>query len=322
MKVNDAIEDDAGAEHCLFELAVQVQAAAALGWAGVTVSDAERRRRARQFADVVDGFATPVRPYLRAVLGRWRTDRFVRRQIRNARRHPADPPITPVQRVAAFTDSRGRRLPVTVAGTELHNLVRPTIAVAWFIPAAGAALAARPQWRERIAAGDRPAARAFAQEVRRLSPFVPVLVARARTRQDVLGLRVPRGGLVVLDVHGTTHDPHVWTHPDSFDPERLLHGVPEPDALIPQGGGSVESGHRCPGEEVVLGTLEVAIVALARRPELLPPPSPTGPAHYSTLRRVPPAVRARHHRRRSVGRVRRLLLPRTPRAEDGAACGS
>jgi cytochrome P450 len=41
---------------------------------------------------------------------------------------------------------------------------------------------------------------AFAQEVRRLHPFVPVLAARARCAQDVLGVPVPRGGLVVLDV--------------------------------------------------------------------------------------------------------------------------
>jgi hypothetical protein len=76
-----------------------------------------------------------------------------------------------------------------------------------FVAFAGRALHEHPGWRTRIAEGDREALSAFVHEVRRLYPFVPVLAARAGDRQDVLGVAVARGGLVVLDVHGTDHDP-------------------------------------------------------------------------------------------------------------------
>jgi fatty-acid peroxygenase len=79
----------------------------------------------------------------------------------------------------------------------------------------------------------------------------------------VLGNRVPRGGLVVLDVHGTDHDPAHWPDPDRFDPDRFLRGSVEPDALVPQGGGDVATGHRCPGEGVTLTMIAIAARALA-----------------------------------------------------------
>jgi fatty-acid peroxygenase len=128
-----------------------------------------------------------------------------------------------------------------------------------------------PEWRARIAGGDAAALDAFVQEVRRLYPFVPVLAARARRAQDVLGVPVPRGGLVVLDVHGTTHDPQHWPDPDRFDPDRFLRGPMDADALVPQGGGDVATGHRCPGEGVTLTMLAVAVRAMAGQPRSFPP---------------------------------------------------
>ncbi|MFL5911114.1 MAG: cytochrome P450 [Gaiellaceae bacterium] len=150
------------------------------------------------------------------------------------------------------------------------NFIRPTVAVAWYVAFAGKALNEHPQWRERIADGDESALGAFAQEVRRLYPFTPVLAAKARRKQEVLGHVLPRGGLVVLDVYGTMHDPRAWADPESFDPTRFLTGAFDPDTLIPQGGGDVATGHRCPGESVVLAMLTVAIRALSRLPHTQP----------------------------------------------------
>ena len=242
----------------LFDEAVQVLAAAVLPWAGVPVRDGPRR--ARQLATVVDGFASPGAPYARAVAARASLDRWSRGLVRRTRAGALDPPPGTALRVVADSG-----LPVRAAGTELLNVVRPTIATAWYVAYAGRALAEHPRWRERVGT-DHAAAYAFAQEVRRLAPFVPVLAARAREAQDVLGVPVPRGGLVVLDVHGTDHDPAWWLHPDVFSPERFLaraYCPVEPDALVPQGGGSAEGGHRCPGESVVLTMLMSAVRALA-----------------------------------------------------------
>ena len=49
-----------------------------------------------------------------------------------------------------------------------------------------------------------------------------------------------------------------------FRPERFLGSEPVvADALVPQGGGSVVDGHRCPGEDPVLGILACSSTALA-----------------------------------------------------------
>ncbi len=83
-------------------------------------------------------------------------------------------------------------------------------------------------------------------------------------------MRVPRGGVVVLDVYGTLHDPAHWEDPDEFRPERFLAGPVDPDLLVPQGGGDLATGHRCPGEDVVLAMLVVALRVLAGLPLVVP----------------------------------------------------
>src|SRR4051794_8656769 len=255
----------------LFDEAVEVLAASVLPWAGVPVDARELPRLARQLATVLDGFATPGPAYARAVLARLRAGRWAKRLVRRTRAGQNRPaPGTALHAAAEARDPKGKLLPERVAATTLLNVVRPTVAVAWFVAFAGKALHENPQWRDRIAAGDAAALDAFAQEVLRLYPFVPVLAARARSAQDVLGNRVPRGGLVVLDVHGTDHDPAHWIDPDRFDPNRFLQGEVERDALVPQGGGDVTTGHRCPGEGVTLTMIAVAARALAGHTDQVP----------------------------------------------------
>jgi fatty-acid peroxygenase len=269
-----------GAPVRLFDEAVQVLGAAVLPWAGIPVTSAELPHRAQQLADIVDGFGTPGRPFARAALARAQLGRWAAglvRQTRLGQIHPA--PGTALHAVATTRDLRGRPLPARVAGVALLNFVRPTVAAAWYVAFAGLALHEHPEWRHRLAdPGSEPdlgaAERvvvAFAQEVRRRYPFVPVLAAVAREDQDVLGVPVPRGGLVVLDVHGTDHDPAHWPDPDRFDPDRFLTGPIDPDTLVPQGGGDVATGHRCPGEDVVLTMIAVAARTLTRLDYTLPP---------------------------------------------------
>ncbi|MEF3837753.1 hypothetical protein P0Q08_08460, partial [Campylobacter jejuni] len=76
-----------------------------------------------------------------------------------------------------------------LAGVELQNSIRPLIAVARFVAFAARFLHENPEWRHRIHAetsergelAGGPLAVAFAQEVRRVAPFVPMLPGRALT---------------------------------------------------------------------------------------------------------------------------------------------
>ncbi|SDQ47573.1 cytochrome P450 [Quadrisphaera sp. DSM 44207] len=255
----------------LFDEAVHVIARSVVPWAGVPLAPRQLERRARQMATVVDGFGKPGPAFPRAAVQRWLLDRWAAGLVRRTRRgRLAPPPGTALHELASGRDRRGRLLPARTAGVELLNVLRPTVAVSWFVAFAAVALHEHPQWRRRIADGDEAALEAFAQEVRRRYPFVPALAARARHAQDVLGVRVPRGGYVVLDVHGTDHDPAHWPDPDRFDPERFLTGRVDPDALVPQGGGDVATGHRCPGEGATVAVLSAAVRVLARTPHALP----------------------------------------------------
>jgi fatty-acid peroxygenase len=254
----------------LFDEAVQVLGASVLSWAGVPVPRAERAHRARQLASVVDGFASPSPAWLRAARDRIALDRWATRLVRRARRGDLRPPPgTALHAVARATREDGRPLPARAAAVALLNVVRPTVAVAWFVAFAAVALHEQPQWRRRILDDER-ALIAFAHEVRRRYPFVPVLAAKARRRQDVLGVPLRRGGLVVLDVHGTDHDPASWPDPDRFDPGRFLDGPVDAAALVPQGGGDVVTGHRCPGEDVTLTMIATAVRVLAGLDRTLP----------------------------------------------------
>lgn len=260
-----------GRPFVLFDEAVLVITAAVFPWAGIPAGPDDGARRARQLAAVLDGFARPGPSYLRAVAARRRLDRWATGLIRAARdcRHPARPG-TPLDVMTQAREPDGRLLTPRSAGVALLNVVRPAVAVAWFVAFAAVALAHQPHWRDRIAAGDDAALGAFAQEVRRRYPFVPVLAARARTGQDVLDVDVPAGGYVVLDVHGTDLDPAHWPDPHRFDPGRFLGPPPAPGTLVSQGGGAVRTGHRCPGEDVTLVLLEEAVRRLALTPFELP----------------------------------------------------
>jgi fatty-acid peroxygenase len=239
--------------------------------------------RGRQLATIVDGFGRPGPPMLRAAAARARLQLWARSLIVQTRRgqlHSA--PGSALQLAASATDARARPLPARTAATEFLNIVRPTVAVAWFVVFAAYSLAEHPEWRERIAAGDAAATTAFAQEVRRTTPFAPALAARAPQQQDVLGCPLGKGGYVVLDVFGTLHDADSWPDPGRFDPSRFERSF-DADALVPQGGGDTATGHRCPGEPLAMTLLEQALSMLARRPECLP----TKPAQVN-LRQMPP----------------------------------
>ena len=248
----------------LFDELASLYGQAALAWAGIEISDESANRLSRELALIVDGFGIRGTNYPRAVLARVRAHRWAKAMVDRVRRGDETTPSGSALDVIARST-----LTPTEAATELLNVVRPTVAVAYFGAFAAHALARHPSSRQRLAQGDHDELRAFEHEVRRYYPFVPLLAGRLRR-----DLQWDRGELrprdwIILDVQGTNRDPDNWADPDEFRPERFLDQsghVIEPDAweYVPHGGGHVESGHRCPGESLAAAILEVTLERLSR----------------------------------------------------------
>jgi fatty-acid peroxygenase len=255
----------------VFSAAVTAFGGSIIEWAGIEEPERAMAQHAQWMADIVDGFGSVGPAYIKALIARRRCDRWAAGLIRSERNSGAAPSGSWLHQVASFVDEGGQELSERTAAVELLNVLRPTVAVAWLTAFAALALDEHPSWRPRLAAtgpGESPSgeecARAFAHEVRRYYPFVPVLAARARHDFEFAGHRVGEGQRVLLDVHGTNHGED-WPNPWSFDPGRFIDTDPcDIAAFVPQGGGPRETGHRCPGEGVSNGLVALAVEELAK----------------------------------------------------------
>jgi fatty-acid peroxygenase len=259
-------------EVVLHEEAARVLTRAVCGWAGVPLPDAEVPAVARDLVSLVDGFGSAGPRHLRARRARGRRERRLARLVEDVRRGAAAVPAGSAVEVASYhRDAEGRPLDARVAAVELINMIRPTVAISWFVAFSGHALALWPAYRERLAAGDAAFAEAWAHEVRRFYPFAPFLGGRTPAALDVGGERLPEGAMVLLDVFGQCHDGELFAEPYAFRPERFLDREIGAFDLVPQGGGDPRTGHRCPGEQITVAVLSALAGRLARLDADLPP---------------------------------------------------
>lgn len=252
-----------GREVDLHDELVTTYGAAVLRWAGIELTGRRADEVSRRLAEIVDGFGFAWPAYARAWRSRRWAERWARRVVGDVRSGRATPPDASVLRRIADSDLDER-----TAAVELLNVLRPTVAVAWLGVFAALALArASVDERERLRSPSAVHERyAFAQEVRRTTPFVPALTAIARRDARVSGTRVRAGDRLLLDVIGIDHHADHWPKPHQFRPDRFL----DRDALtaaaafdlVPQGGGH-PSGHRCPGESLTARLLSETVRVLA-----------------------------------------------------------
>ena len=247
----------------------------ALRWCGIETADAAPRLRCEEFEAMIGGAALVGPRHWRARMLRRRSEAWAREVIRAARAGAA-PADSPLAHVAQHRDPSGLALPRAVAAVELLNLLRPIVAVGRFIVFSAHAMVTRP---EALAAlPDTPEALDWwGDEVRRLYPFFPVIGGRVRTGFDFDGHGFGPGDWVLLDLFGTDTDPDAWPDPLRFDPMRHARAR-DPFAFVPQGAGSMEGGHRCPGEALTAKLVAEATALLrASRPEA--PPQDLGIPH-------------------------------------------
>jgi len=242
----------------IFHDAVTVHAAAVLEWAGVLASETYAGLD-RDLIAMVDGFGSVGLRHVRARRARKRTDAWAKTLIRDVRSGRVQVPGTALAAIAEYRGRDGELLPPKVAGVELLNVLRPTVAVAYFVAFTAHALTEQPGLRDKLRGADDALLESFAHEVRRHYPFVPMLAAKVRRAVTFHGHRLRRGRRVILDVYGMLHDPQWWSDPGSFDTERFLGSDPDPFTFVPQGGGDPATGHRCPGERVAIELIKTAV---------------------------------------------------------------
>lgn len=244
---------------------------AAFRWAGIPTDDAQMEKRAAQYSHLLDTFGSPTKNVL-AQVDRKRLDSYFKKLIQDIRLGEVKvDPNSVVAHMANLKDEKGELVDAKIAGIELQNLTRPTVAVSRFAAFAAVALVQNPDWAEKVRAAsagqltDVPEAVAFAQEVRRAYPFVPMLPGIAKADTEVSGCPIHKGQRVLIDIVGNHNSPDLWEAPAEFNPQRFLDN---PDyesitAFMPQGGGDVRTGHRCPGEKIAIAALSATVAALA-----------------------------------------------------------
>lgn len=262
-------------------------------WVGVDVPDAELASRTADMLAMVDGFGSAGARHLRARLARRRSEAWLADVVTRVRAGAlATAPGSPLAVVASHHDVGGELLTPRTAAVELLNLVRPTVAIAWFVAYAAHALSRWPDLRRPVRAstgapGEDDYATAFVHELRRFYPFVPFLGARAEHDTRFGDVPVAAGTLVLLDVYGQHHDERVFPDPYSFSPARFVGRFVDPFTLVPQGGGDTATGHRCPGEHPTVAILTAIVRDLAARDVAAPAQDMS-----ISLRRVPARVRS------------------------------
>jgi len=242
----------------------------ACAWAGVPLAESDAAPRAREFAAMIANAGTFGVPNWISRAGRLRTEAWARNAIDASRELPMVPTV--LGAIAHHRSHDGRLLDNSVAAIELLNVIRPMVAVGRFIVFAVWLLEAFPEWRQRFESGDDGLLEPFAQEVRRFSPFFPVVGGRATRDLEGEGVSFSKGDWVMLDLYATNRDPRLWHSPETFSPARFAVDVPDRNALIPQGGGVAADGHRCPGEEPTLVLIAEAVRLLTQSTDYTVPP--------------------------------------------------
>jgi len=249
---------------------------AVCAWAGVPLSEEDAARRTYEFGAMVDGAGATGTRLARGLALRWRTERWARGLVRDVRSRALQPPSESALRaIALHRDERGELLDEKTAAVELINVLRPTCAVDRYITFTALALHEHPSYRAALERGNGGATERFAQEVRRFYPFIPMMGGRALDEFGWRGQRIAKDAWVLLDIYATLHDPHLWQAPFEFRPERFVARVPGAYDLVPQGGGSAASGHRCPGERATLALMKRAVALLTGAMRYAVPPQDT-----------------------------------------------
>ncbi|RPK00017.1 hypothetical protein BSBH6_03530 [Bacillus subtilis] len=244
----------------LFEEAKEILCRVACYWAGVPLKETEVKERADDFIDMVDAFGAVGPRHWKGRRARPRAEEWIERMIEDVRAGLLKTPAgTALHEMAFHTQEDGSELDSRMAAIELINVLRPIVAISYFLAFSALALHEHPKYKEWLRSGSSREREMFVQEVRRYYPFGPFLGALVKKDFEWNNCEFKKGASVLLDIYGTNHDPRLWDNPDEFRPERFEEREENPFDLIPQGGGHAEKGHRCPGEGITIEVMKASL---------------------------------------------------------------
>jgi fatty-acid peroxygenase len=250
------------AEISFYEEAQKVLTEAVCLWAGIPMENENVKERALEIAALYDRVGSKGIGHFVARAHRLSVDDWISSLVRDVREGRLIPDSdSPLAIISAFKDHRLQLLDEKTAAVEILNLIRPTVAVSVYMTLIAHALSNFPDTRPDLVS--EASMRNFLQEVRRFYPFFPAVAARAKKSFTWRGMKFRKGERVMLDIYGTNHDSRFWRNPQEFIPSRFEEIEPEAFAFIPQGGGDVNTGHRCPGEELALEIMKHALLFLS-----------------------------------------------------------
>jgi|SRR5215212_10174012 fatty-acid peroxygenase len=243
----------------LHEEAQEILCRAVCNWAGIPLTESEARQRTCEFGAMIDGAGAVGPRNWRGNMAALAHGAMVPRHQRCVRKLTV-PEASATHVVAWHRDLDGELLDSKVAAVELTNVLRPTVAVAWFVTFAALALHNYPECRRKLEAGEDDYLEMFIQEVRRFYPFFPAVGGHVQKEFDWRGHHFGTGTWVLLDLYGTNHDARIWQEPEVFRPERFGRWREGPFNFIPQGGRrDYDTSHRCAGEWLTIELMKTIV---------------------------------------------------------------
>lgn len=166
------------------------------------------------------------------------------------------PPLD-LMRVLDAEDLHDEMMTFLLTGQECSS-----IAVAW----SAVLLAKHASVQDGLLAGDdvaKPLVRQVVREAMRLFPPAWMMARTATREQNVGGVKIPAGTVVLLCTWNLHRDPTLWPDPLRFDPSRFAPDAPKPPrhAYLPFGVGP----RTCIGMQLALMQSETLVLEMHRR---------------------------------------------------------
>lgn len=247
-------------EITLYEQVQLIHTEAICHWFGLPLRRDEIREKSSELSMMFDYAAAKDLSYFKSRFKRRKTEKWITDIVEEIRERPHRFEETHLKRFALFRDLHGELLPSKIAAVEILSCLRPAVAVSLYVVFLAHALHQFPD-RARLISSEEDHV-SFIQEVRRFYPFFPVVPAIVKETFVWRNHEFKKGQRALLDLYGTNHDERVWKHPEHFMPERFDSRKENPFNFIPQGGGDHATGHRCPGEVMTVGLMNVALTIL------------------------------------------------------------